>query len=516
MKIGGNEIRITGKCKLGELLQKNDIYMAAQCGGRGVCGKCRIRVVKGELPVTDADRKCFTPDEIEDGVRLACMAEVSPEQDDLEIELRWQEEENIHALGDQTSSDPKEKTAVDASHDFGIAIDIGTTTLALSLVDLDIKEAVDTVTAINHQRSFGADVVSRIQASVEGHKDELQSSIVKDLNSAIDKLVDKYSLPKEKIKRITIAGNTTMQHLLMGYSCETLGVYPFDAVSLKQEDFSVEKVLQRDDLSSATVTMLPGVTTYVGADITAGMYACGFNDIDKPVLLVDLGTNGEMAIGQGDRIMVTSTAAGPAFEGGNISCGMGSIAGAICSVEIDPEDKKPVVKTIEDAPPVGICGTGVVETAAEMVKTEILDESGMLDEDWFDDGYELAENIEFTQKDVRELQLAKSAVRAGMEVLINKFGITASDLGAVYIAGGFGYYLNMEKAAVIGLIPESLLSIVRAAGNTSLKGAILALTDDNALKVMPKIAEEAEEIALASDPMFNELYMDYMMFGDDE
>ncbi|SKC04508.1 Uncharacterized 2Fe-2 and 4Fe-4S clusters-containing protein, contains DUF4445 domain [Lachnospiraceae bacterium] len=505
-------VEVTKNCTIGELLSENGIYMPAQCGGRGVCGKCRIRVQNGSLPVTGADRNCLTDAEIEDGIRLACMAEVTPDENELQIELLWQDEENIHALGDESAGEIPD--TADPQHDFGIAIDIGSTTLALSLVDITLRNAIGTVTAINHQRSFGADVVSRIQASNDGHGEELQRIIRDDLNRGIDDLVQKYAVPKGKIRRITVAGNTTMQHLLMGYSCETLGVFPFEAVSLKQEDFTAEKVFNRTDLDSAVVTMLPGVTTYVGSDIVSGMYACGVFDREKPVLLVDLGTNGEMAVGNKDRILVTSTAAGPAFEGGNISCGTGSIAGAICGVEIDKDSKRPLIKTIEDAEPVGICGTGVIETTAELLRTGIMDDTGMLDEEWFDEGYELAPGISFTEQDIRELQLAKSAVRAGMEVLVKRYGIKPEELETVYIAGGFGFFLNMEKAADIGLIPREILPMVKPAGNTSLKGAVMALLDENANRIMPEIAKKAEEISLASDTMFSELYMEYMMFDE--
>ena len=514
MKIYGKEtteISITKKCTVSELLSENNIYMPAQCGGRGVCGKCRIKVKSGALPVTDADRNCLSEKELSEGIRLACRAEVSPDKDALEIELIWDDEENIQALGSEANAGALTEKA-DRSHNYGIAIDIGSTTLAVALVDITIKSEIEMFTSINHQRSFGADVVSRIQASNDGHGAELRRIIRNDLNRLIDSLIEKYGVPKEKLTNIAVAGNTTMQHLLMGYSCETLGVFPFKAVSLKQENFTAERVLARTDLDHTVVTMLPGVTTYVGADIVSGIYACGMQSSEKPVLLVDLGTNGEMAIGDKNRLLVTSTAAGPAFEGGNISCGTGSITGAICNVEIDKENKRPRITTIDNAEPVGICGTGVIETAAELLRAEILDDTGMLDEEWFENGYELAPGISFTEKDIRELQLAKSAVRAGMEVLIARYGIKPEELDTVYVAGGFGHFLNMEKAADIGLIPRALLPKVKAVGNTSLKGAVLALTDEKTQNEMPQIAEIAEEISLASDTMFSELYMEYMMF----
>ena len=232
-------------------------------------------------------------------------------------------------------------------------------------------------------------------------------------------------------------------------------------------------------------------------------------------MLIDLGTNGEMAIGNRERILVTSTAAGPAFEGGNISCGMGSVPGAICQVQISGTEVS--CGTIGDRPPVGLCGTGVIETACELLKAELIDETGMLDEDYFDDGFVLAktpsgEEISFTQKDVREIQLAKAAVRAGLETLMLRYGVTYDDIDTLYLAGGFGFHLNLEKAAAIGLIPEELLDRAKAVGNSSLGGAAVWLTEPGAAERMERIIAVSEEIPLASDKDFNQFYMDSMFF----
>jgi uncharacterized 2Fe-2S/4Fe-4S cluster protein (DUF4445 family) len=231
--------------------------------------------------------------------------------------------------------------------------------------------------------------------------------------------------------------------------------------------------------------------------------------------LIDLGTNGEMAIGNRDRILVTSTAAGPAFEGGNISCGMGSVKGAICSVNI--ADGNVSCGTIGDKAPIGLCGTGVIETVYELMKNELIDETGMLDEDYFDDGFVLAktpegEDISFTQKDVREIQLAKSAVRAGMETLILRFGVGYEDIDRVFLAGGFGYKMNLEKAIGIGLLPEELRDKISAVGNSSLGGAVVYLTEEDAPQRIEHIVELSEEISLATDKDFNQFYTDYMFF----
>ena len=303
-----------------------------------------------------------------------------------------------------------------------------------------------------------------------------------------------------------------MIHLLMGYSCETLGVYPFTPVDISLTHTTSRELLgtQEQDFD---IMICPGVSTYVGGDITAGMYALDLDKREKPCVLVDLGTNGEMAIGCKDRIMVTSTAAGPAFEGGNIVCGTGSIPGAICKIELDGENVK--LETIGNEEPRGICGTGVIDAVYELKKEEIMDETGLMEDPYFEDGFLLSEKnggIRFYQKDVRELQLAKSAVRAGLETLISKYGITYDDIEHIYIAGGFGYQMDIRKAADIGLLPAECLDKISAAGNTCLKGTIKALTDENAEERLKYLSGLASEVQLSNDKEFQEFYMEYMMF----
>ena len=263
------------------------------------------------------------------------------------------------------------------------------------------------------------------------------------------------------------------------------------------------------------VLLLPGISTYVGADITAGMLSLDFVKRDGIAVLIDLGTNGEMAVGNREKILVTSTAAGPAFEGGNISCGVGSVAGAISDVTIDGTNVR--YETIGGQPPVGICGTGAIAVTAELLRNEWIDETGLLDEDYFDDGFLLAQDaqgepIAFTQKDVREMQLANAAVRAGLETLLVRYGITYDEIDKVYLAGGFGYKMNLEKAVSIGLIPRELSDKVEAVGNSSLSGARDALLLKDATEQLNKLCQIAEEVNLSTDKKFNEFYMEYMMF----
>lgn len=557
----GKEIRISGKegCSLLELLRSRGIYVRAVCGGKGTCGKCKVQMLSGAAGISAADRKFFSGEELEAGWRLACTAypkgdcRVMAETEDEagfeavaehckdirpETEARKESREaGISSAGDKSG----EATELSDNIGYDIAIDIGTTTIAMELFKSNGGKRLHAVTLLNHQRVFGADVISRIRAANEGHGEELQKLIRRDLEEGIIRLLKESGVSGSSIRHIAIAGNTTMGHLLMGYSCKTLGVYPFTPVNIGIIRTSVSELLgeglimetaEEDTMAAGAkgyasltfgdtcATFLPGISAYVGADIAAGMLACDFDRREKPCLLIDLGTNGEMVIGNRDRILVTSVAAGPAFEGGNISCGMGSVPGAICNVTICNEtvgEPRIFLHTIGDQPPRGICGTGVIETTCELVKAGLVDETGMLNEAYFTEEVELAKTpegrpITFTQKDVREVQLAKSAVRAGLETLLKRYGITYEDVDQVFLAGGFGYKADPEKMAGIGMFPEEWKTKTTAIGNSSLAGAACYLTSTEAESRLKRLVEISAEIELASDKDFNELYMRYMFF----
>lgn len=525
-------IRISGRKDqtLMEILKEHDIFLSAVCAGRGTCGKCRIKVLKGDVNPSDADRKFFDETEIRAGFRLACKAYA---QGDVTITLDCGQEEGFAILTDFGGSSQDEagqgaagqtKTAgqaeaalPQAGGRYGIAVDIGTTTIAMQLIDLEKGQSIRTFTTMNRQRAYGADVISRIEASNQGKGGELRESIQGDLMSGIRELTGNGDISVEKM---AIGANTTMVHLLMGYSCETLGVFPFTPVNLETIRTTAKELLGTcaGDLErDFEVSIYPGISTYVGGDITAGLYALGFEKKEKVSVLIDLGTNGEMAVGNKEKIYVASTAAGPAFEGGNITCGTGSIPGAVCGAVI--ENGKAELKTILDQPISGICGTGVVEITYELLKEELIDDTGLLDEDYFEDGYLLGEDasgrkIGFYQKDVREIQLAKSAVRAGLEMLILRYGISYQDVEKVYIAGGFGYQLDIRKAVGIGLLPKDCEAKIEAVGNSCLKGTIARLMNPEAETAIEAIRGVSEEIRLSNDKDFNEFYMDYMFFEE--
>lgn len=532
------EIELTceseGKSLL-SILRAHGIYVDAPCGGLGMCGRCRVRYKNKAPAATEKERKLLTAEELAAGIRLACA--VVPEQD-CQIELVGKETEEIWALtaGDEKrSADLEEKQQ--AGDCYGIAVDIGTTTLALALVDLGTGEEKAVVTGTNHQRAYGADVISRISAANEGKLLELQKSIQSDLHSQIQALLKRAGIAPALVKKVVIVGNTTMCHLLRGLSCESLGAAPFTPVDIGLWKGRIGEVFD------AETVIFPGISAFVGADIVAGIYGLSLHKKKEAAMLLDIGTNGEMVIGDETGFLVTSAAAGPVFEGGNISCGVPGIAGAVTHVAWDSEKGASSCETIGNQPPVGLCGTGIIDAVSELVRHSFIDENGTLADAWFESGVPVAgEEIRFTQKDVREVQMGKSAIRAGIETLFSEYHLNArenqsnvceSASGAeknqrgasekdpgnqssiqVYLAGGFGYDMNVDSAIRIGLFPESFREMTRAAGNAALKGAerFLLEKESEALTELEWIVAHAREINLAMHPQFSELYMQYMFF----
>lgn len=519
-----------------QLIRESGIRYTAVCGGNGRCGKCGIRLVKGLLDVTPSDELCYSADELERGMRLACRSIV---KSDIEIELLYRNAEdgivsyNIEGNNGKAPDCGVKTDTGDMNNRYGIAIDAGTTTLVLALADITGGRIMDTCTLLNPQSMYGADVISRISAATHGRAEELRQCVCKAVASGIEQLLDRNDIKAGCVDRMCMAGNTTMLHLILAYPADGLGVYPFKPHSVAMEKVNASDILTglpesiyNDMLHDVPVTVMPGCSAYVGGDVVSGLYSLDYHKNDSICVLLDLGTNGEMAIGNSKRIMVTSAAAGPAFEGGNISCGTGSIDGAICSVDIecnmhgekaDEDDYIIKCATINDRIPVGICGTGVIDTVAELVKSGLVDETGALKEKYFDTGIMLAEGIGgnrviFTQKDIREVQLAKAAIRSGLEILIRRYGASYEDIERLYIAGSFGYYLNTDKAAAIGMIPKQLIHKTEAVGNSSLNGALRYLCGHGKEEELCSITSIAEEITLAADEEFNEMYMTHMSF----
>lgn len=515
------------KQPLMELLRQQGVYIPAYCGSKGTCGKCRVQFLTGAPEPGLEDRERFSEKELEKGWRLACKAKVSGEVQisieesvmeeniiadaacDTKINIEDKnnkvENKNIDDIKYSDSEERKKQGKVSGqipSHT--VCIDIGTTTIAAIELNPHTGTIIQDAVTTNHQRAYGADVISRIQAANEGKGQLLQSILWED----IENLLNKMNIPLEN-SRLIISCNTTMGHLLQGYSCATLGKAPYEPVDISCHTFFYHG---NDD-----ILILPGISTFVGADIVSGIVETGMHKKEEITILVDVGTNGEIAIGNKDKILVTSAAAGPAFEGSNIDCGVAAVPGAISTVEI--RDGRIFLGTIGEQKPVGICGSGVLEITYELLKNGYLDENGRLCEPYVQMGVPIftanqysEKSIKFTQKDIRQVQYAKSAIRTGIEILLKEYGITYDEVDHLYLAGGFGKHLNVEKAVGIGMLPAELKDKISAVGNTSLFGAMLVARDEAILEDFVNVAGMAEEITLAGHQNFQECYLEYMSF----
>ena len=491
-----------------EMLQEKNEYISAPCNGNGICGKCIVRYKSGATEPTKQDREFLSEKQLEQGYRLACQSypteeykvEIPELEETIEVLSQWENQRTEEILKN-TAEGTAEKTE---NAIYGICIDIGTTTLAALLVNLKTEADCQTAVSVNHQRTYGADVISRIDASNNGKKWEMQRCIRQDLQKLVGELAEKEGIHVAQIQRIVIAGNTTMCHLLRGFSCETLGVAPFLPVDLSWMGGSAADFLGMKELDTKVV-ILPGISAFVGADIMAGIAKMNMHRSEGYHLLLDIGTNGEMVLGNCRHMYVTSTSAGPAFEGGNISCGMASIPGVISHVfmeetgkagfqvigETDGENKKQQA--------IGICGTGMIDLVYELREHQMIDEHGTYSDLYFDTGYELAEKVKFTQNDIRELQMAKAAIRAGVDILVKKAGITFDEVDNCYLAGGFGTKIDIKKAAGIGLIPKELEMKTIPAGNTVLAGTKEVLLGRISKEELEKIQTMADVINLPEE-----------------
>lgn len=496
-------------------LREENIYVPALCNGYGSCGKCRVRLNKNS-DITEADRKIFSQKELEAGWRLSCKAQLK-EETYVRIPIS---EEKITVEGEQKEGEAFLDLEENQQETFFIAVDIGTTTLAMALTGYETKKVYGVHTGLNHQRAFGADVINRIAAANQGRLEELKNRIEEDLWQGITSLILDRGIEGKRLKKVLIAGNTTMIHLLMGYSCESLGAHPFHSNHLKQWNGTLQEAItcaemKEYGLEHVKLMLFPGVSAFVGGDIVSGLQLCSSFETEELSFLLDLGTNGEMVLGNKEKMYCTSAAAGPAFEGGNITCGTGSIPGAISKVKI--QNKRAIVKTIGENPKVkGICGTGIVSAIAELKNSKLMNKEGTLQFPFSRQGFPLwnqpgEEKICLYQQDIRQFQMAKAAIRTGVEQLIQYHGCDIKEIKKVYLAGGFGTKLSVEDAIDTGILPEEFRGKVEGIGNGALYGAIAyELREDK--PDLNEYCEKIENISLALSEGFQEKYLEYMNF----
>jgi uncharacterized 2Fe-2S/4Fe-4S cluster protein (DUF4445 family) len=469
-------------------LVKGGFYVTAPCGGRGRCSKCGIKLLSGEV-------SGVTPDK--DGVILSCRAGLL---EDISVALN-------EVSGTKVSS-AAGNFGCDKIKGYGIALDIGTTTLAFYLMDLYDGKEIDSYSCLNPQGVFGADVISRISACREGKLRDLNRLITEKTNSVIGLFEKKHDID---ISRMTVCGNTAMLHLFANIDPTPLGVFPFTPVFTETKRYKGKDL----NINADSVTLLPSVSAYVGSDITAGIISTGMISKGRNNMLADIGTNGEIVLYTDGKLYCASTAAGPAFEGANISCGMGGVAGAIDSADFS--DGRINFTVIGNIRPSGICGSGLTDIIAIMMEKGIFDKTGTFaanssDGKLIGDKYYITDNIYISQKDVREFQLAKSAICSGIKTLAAKAGLPLEKIDNFYIAGGLGYYINFKNAVKTGLLPEEIRNKITVVGNSAGAGAKMCLLSQKQLALCGKAAARCRYVELSAEPMFMEEYIKNMSF----
>ncbi len=484
---------------IAEALLNTPFAIAQPCGGRGVCGKCRVRA-QGSLAAPDEpERKLLGEEALNSGERLACRARIAG---DCDVLLQHQAQAQI-VSGEayaNTNAEPYFRN-------WGAAVDIGTTTLALQLYNR--KGLAEQAVSRNPQDAFGADVMSRIGAALSGEGLALRRTIVGKIEELLGSMALECGIAQSEIDAMVLTGNTTMLYLLTGRNPEALSRAPFAADCLFDEEIEATEI---GFVHPAACYLPRCASAFVGADITTALLASGMLERDQTALLVDIGTNGEMALWHDNRLLCCATAAGPAFEGAEISCGCQGVRGAIDQVW--PEDSALEVHTIGGAEPVGICGSGIIDAVSAMLETGRLDETGRVvqpDAVNGEDAVMLAGNISLSQKDVRNVQLAKSAICAGIRTLLKRAQLETTQVDAFYIAGGFGSYIDLNSAARIGLFPPELLSAAHVIGNAAQTGAAMMLLDGSLQRRMAGPIEQAEVIDLSTDAYFMQQYIDGML-----
>jgi len=479
------------------------VLLPANCGGRGHCGKCKVQVLEGEITGDAFDSS---------GCVRACLA--IPQSGIL---IAAPENQTLDESEESRCIMPGKKPPTRAA----VALDIGTTTVSASLIDLETSASLVTVSELNCQKVFGADVMSRIDMARRGHKEALFSLINRQTERILKNFLERWEL--KKIEKLSVSGNTTMLHFFINADPSGMGEAPFTPEFLEGREISGETL----SLSAEKVTILPSISAFIGGDITAGLAALDIMRNDSPTLLIDIGTNGEMALFNNGKILCCATAAGPCFEGAEISCGTGGIRGAISGVEIDDEKLKylPVkprtegslpaevplkITTIGNVAPKGICGSGLIDAVALMLKEGIIDETGLMN--FGKSEFVLTSNISITNKDIRQFQLAKSAILSGIQILCKRAGLGAKEIKQVFVTGGFGFFINKSNAAAAGLFPKEFPEKITVSGNLSLRGAEESIISGAFMEKCKKIVSSCSVIDLSKDPDFMEEFANNMSF----
>ena len=476
------------------------IGLDAPCGGRGRCGKCKVIATGALSPVSDTERAHLTENELKKGVRLACCTLVMGNC----TVTACQRDEMMHIVTDGTDlSDPISP----AFKQYAVALDIGTTTLAARLY-APSGMMLASCGRLSPQGRFGADVISRIEASMNGNAETLAVLIRTAIDSMVRELASTADIAAAQIDALCITGNTAMLYLLTASDPEALSHAPFEADRLFGEQTTAKAIGLSALAPDTSVLLPPCISAFVGADTVCALLSAELCDKPESVLLVDMGTNGEIALWHEGTLTVCSTAAGPAFEGAGISMGMRGETGAIDRVSL--YENKLIPHVIGEIEPKGICGSGLVDAVASLLELELIDETGYMDQE----SITLIPPVHLTAKDIRMLQLAKSAICAGILTVLQARNVSCEQLSAAFVAGGFGRYLNPENAARIGLLPRALCHKIKTVGNAALDGAAMLLLRRDALAKAQRLAKSATVLELSTSAVFAEQYMSGMMLEE--
>ena len=515
-------------CKSGvnllQTLLDAGIFVDNACSGKGICGKCKVKVLKGSLSeASETEKKVLKEEELADGIRLSCLAEVTG---DVEIAL-LQKERKHKVLTDGYI--PEFQRDVYESG-YGVAIDIGTTTVVTALIDLQTGKEIANASMINAQKHFGLDVLTRITYEYENPETgvrELQEAIVKSINAMLGEVCQEAGVNRRDIREIDVAANCTMMHMFLGVDARSIGRAPYKPEFLSAKTLPAKEIgIEAGE--DTILYCLPQVSAYIGADIVAGAYVCEMQNAKGNVLFIDIGTNGEIVLASKGKLLCCSCAAGPALEGMNISSGMRATEGAVEDVEIS--EKGISLKVIGDQAPVGICGSGILAVLRELLKSGLVKKTGVfIKKDKLEETdyrysmirmngtkreFILKEDPELliTQGDVRQVQLAKGAILSGFTALCKKAGIQMEELDRVMIAGQFGAHIPADSLTGTGILPKVVEDKLVYVGNSSKTGAYMTLMSEKIKREMEELAEKMEYMELAETENYERIFTECMIF----
>ena len=497
-----------------EHLREIDLQINSECGGKGTCGKCRVRIEKGKEnlgKLTEAEKKFLLPS----GERLACQARIIKDVEDMRVLIKeFGKYEILKAVSERKiplspSVYQKEKKVFynDELLDdyrgkiYGLAIDIGTTTLVFDLINLENGNVLATIAKTNPQISYGNDVISRIAYTMVDNKKneyfpeeekkirlkELQKTVINGINESLKEIENRRGeTVRPFIYEVVVVGNSTMRNIFFGIDVSSLGIKPYEPIQKEAVTKKAKEVGLKIN-SEAVVYGAPLIGGQAGADILANVLASGMYESKEISMVIDIGTNGEVVLGNSQRLISASAAAGGAFEGTTISSGLGAIQGAIKDVII--KDGKTIYHTIGDIYPKGICGSGLIDLLAELLKNNIMSKKAKIKDDFY-----VANGIKLTQTDIYQLITAKAGFRTDQNLLLKYYGIAAKDLEKVYLSGGFGNFINATNAMKIGLLPEIEEKRVVKFGNGALEGAREMLISQESREKAEKIVKRIEHM----------------------